>query len=333
MRIFVDDSGDFGWAPAQISLHCGVLVSSSVLVELFPRHFEWKKSMIGLHRRREIKASSLTDEQLAAFVRTVIIPENHLRHVIVGVDTSLVTKRVFENWRDGLSHLCQGAAGWSNSRRFPIAARQYAEMGGWLWNRSPENLALMLSLGEVIWQSLQNAVIWFHEPQFEPEFDDFEIVIDRSFIRRREHELFWCEFFRTYLTNKSRREPLRVSREWNENNHIFERKYCQHDGNLDLTPLFREHMYFSDSEVSEGLQIADICAHICLRYHRRKQWFEAYRLLRKYILGPDRSPMTALVPVGELDLQFQGGHQHPARSLGLRKADETSLAQTLVSCF
>jgi len=129
-----------------------------------------------------------------------------------------------------------------------------------------------------------------------------EIVIDRSFIRSREHELFWGEFLRTYLKNKSRRAPLGIPKEWKEANHVFERQYTQDEGQIDLTPLLREHLYFSDSEISEGLQIADICANICLRYHRRNQWFAAYRLLRKFIVGPDRSPMTVLIPVGELDL-------------------------------
>lgn len=302
MRIFIDDSGGFGWAPPQISLHCGVVVCSWSLVELFRRHFEWKRSMIGPHKKREIKASSLTDDQLEAFVRTVIFAETDMKLIVVGIDTSLAAKDVFEKWRDGISLLCQGAAQWSNLQSFPVAERQYREMSGWLWNRSPENLALMISLGEVIWQSLQSAIIWFHQPRFEPEFADLEIVIDRGFIRRHEHELFWSEFLRTYLTNKSRHEPLGVPEDWAKTHHIFERTYSQNNHQLDLTPLFREHICFMDSQESEGLQIADICAHICLRYHRRKEWFGAYRLLRKFIVGPEHSPMTALIPFGELDL-------------------------------
>lgn len=254
--------------------------------------------MVGLHRRREIKANVLDDDQLESFVRSVILPETDLILTVVGIDTSVVAKKELEEWRDVISHLCQGAAQWSDSRSFPIAKRQYSEMSGWLWNRSPENLALMFSLGEVIWQSLQNSIIRFHEPKFESEFSDMEIVIDHSFIRRGQHELFWREFFRTYLNNKSRREPLGTPETWKETNHSFERQYHHSDGQIDLTPLFREHMYFSDSKTSEGLQIADICANICLRYHRRKQWFEAYRLLRKFIVGADGRPMTTLILAG-----------------------------------
>lgn len=302
MRIFIDESGNFGWSPARISLHCGVVVCSTSLVELFRRFFEWKKSLAGPHRRREIKANVLDDAQLESFVKSVILPETDLRLTVVGIDTSIVAKQVLEGWRDGISHLLQGAAQWSDSRSFPVAKRQYSEMSGWLWHRSPENLALMISLGEVIWQSLQNSIIWFYEPKFESEIDNMEIVVDHSLIRRREHELFWHEFLRTYFKNKSRREPLVTPDVWKKTNHTFERKYCQSDGQVDLTPLFREHMYFSDSKTSEGLQIADICAHICLRYHRRKKWFEAYRLLSNFIVGTDGRPMTALIPTGGPDL-------------------------------
>ena len=305
MRVFVDDSGDFGWAPAQISLHCGVIVCNSSLVELFRRHFEWKKSLLGTHRKREVKATTLTDEQLESFARTVIAPEANLKIVVVGIDTSLVSKELLEKWRDGISLLCQGASDWSNSLGFPVAERQYDEMSGWIWNRSPENLAFMLSLGDIVLESLQTAIIHYHEFEFEPEFADFEIVIDRSFIRNQEHEVFWREFFRTYVTNKSRREPLATPEEWKKTNHVFERKYSHGDKEIDLTTLMRDSTYFSDSKLAEGLQIADICANICLKYHRRKQWFEAYRLLRRFIVGKQGSPMKALIPVGNLDLSSE----------------------------
>ena len=290
-----------GWAPPQISLHCGVIVCNSSLVELFRRHFDWKKSLLGTHRKPEVKASTLSDDQLERFVRTVDLPEANLRIVVVGVDTSLVNKELLEEWRDGISLLCQGASDWSNSQGFPVAKRQYAEMSGWIWNRSPQNLALMLSLGDTLLESLQTTIIHYHDSKFEQEFDDFEIVIDRGFIRNREHEVFWREFFRTYVTNRCRREPLGTPEEWKKTNHVFERKYSNNENQIDLTALLRDSTYFSDSRLTEGLQIADICANICLRYHRRKQWFEAYRLLRRFVVGKQGSPMKALIPVGNLD--------------------------------
>jgi hypothetical protein len=302
MRIFIDDSGDFGWATPQISLYCGVIVCVSSLVDLYRRHLLWKTSIVGPHRQREIKGSSLTDEQLESFARVVICPERHLKLTVVGMDTSLVPKAHLEKWRDGISHLCQGVAAWSDSNSLPIAGKQYREMSGWFWNRSPENLAQLLSLAALIWECFQNSIIYFHEPEFEPEFDDLEIVMDMSFIKRPEHEVFWREFFRTYATNRSRREPLGIPEAWKEGGHIFEKKYFGSDSEVNMTPLFRQNMYFLDSKLSEGLQIADICANICSRYHRRKRSFEAYRLLQRFMVGPDHGRMTALVPLGDLDV-------------------------------
>jgi hypothetical protein len=305
MRIFIDESGDFGWQPPQISLHCSLIVPGSSLVELYRRHFEWKKSILGEHRKLEIKANTLTDQELQRFVEHVILPERHLKVTVVGIDTRQVPKQKLEDWRDSVSLLSKGASSWSHSQNLPIAARQYNEMSGWLWNRSPQNFALIISLGEAIWTSLQWSILLFHEAQFESEFEDFDIVLDRGFIKTPEHELFWREFLRNHLRNVSRRKPLGVPMAWNETNHFFERKYAAENDEVDMTELFREHLYFFDSKKSEGLQIADICANICLRYHRHEQWFPAYSLLREFIVGEDGRPMTTLVPTGELDLDAE----------------------------
>jgi hypothetical protein len=299
MRIFIDESGSFGWATPGISLHCAVIVCNSSLVELFRRHIDWKTSILGRHRKREIKASQLADDQLERFVRTVILPETNLKLTVVGIDTRITTKERLESWRDHISHYLLSVSEWSQTRSRRPADRQYKEMSGWLWNRSPENLAQMLSLVENIGRAMQNAVIWFHEQTFESEFDDFEIAVDRSFIRSTEHEVFWREFFRGYFVNKSREEPFKVPELWSQGRHVFDRRCRNAQGEFDLAPILRDRTYFSDSEPSEGLQIADVCANICMRYHRREKWFAAYRLLRPYIVDVNRGPMTLLVPAAD----------------------------------
>lgn len=303
MRIYIDESGTFGWTSPNISLHCAVIVCSSALVELFRRNLEWKTSILGHHRRREVKGSSLSDIQLEQFVSRVILPMPDLKLTVVGLDTRITTKLRLEEWRDGISHYCLGASEFSRAHDLHPADRQYKEMSGWLWNRSPENLAQMLSLAETIWRAVQNTIIWFHESRFESEFDDFEIVIDRGFIRRREHEVFWLEFFRGYTSNMSKRKPLGIPGHWRDENHVFERKFATPEGQLDLAPLFRDRMYFADSSSSEGLQAADICANVCTRYHRQERWFPAYRLLRPFIVDANGGPMTLLVPEQGGDLE------------------------------
>lgn len=193
MRIFIDESGDFGWVPPQISLHCAVIAPNSGLPDLFRRHFEWKKSLVGQHRRREIKASSVTDAALDNFVRSVILPDSDTKLTVVGIDTRLVSKSTLEEWRDQLSRIAIGASEWSHSRSFPVAERQYNELSGWIWNRSAENLAAMLSLAYVIDAAFQNAIVHFNESVYDQEFEDVEIVIDRSFILselKRERDRF-----------------------------------------------------------------------------------------------------------------------------------------------
>ncbi len=128
------------------------------------------------------------------------------------------------------------------------------------------------------------------------KFADFEIAIDRSFIRSREHEVFWLEFFRGYVVNRSRREPFKFPEHWVKENHVFERMCTNSDGRLDLAPIFRDRAFFVDSEASEGVQIADICSHICLRYHRSEKVSAAYLGLGPFIVDVNKGPMTLLVP-------------------------------------
>ena len=161
----------------------------------------------------------------------------------------------------------------------------------------------MISLGDTIARATQNAVIWFHDERFESEFADFELAIDRSFILRREHEVFWRESFRGYSVNKFREKPFIYPEHWAKGRHVFERMCTNADGELDLAPIFRDRTYFVDSASSEGVQIADVCAHICLRYHRREQWFEAYRALRPLIVDVDKGPMTLPVPANDGGLE------------------------------
>jgi len=274
---------------------------------------------LGRHRKREIKASQLADDQLEQFVRTVILPETNLKLTVVGIDTRITTRERLESWRDHISHYILGASEWSKTRSRRPADRQYKEMSGWLWNRSPENLAQMLSLVENIGRALQNAIIWFHEQTFEPEFDDFEIAIDRSFIRSTEHEVFWREFFRGYFVNKSREEPFRVPEFWSKGRHIFDRKCTNAEGEFDLAPILRDRTYFCDSAQSEGLQIADFCANICMRCHRREESLAAYRLLRPFVVDVNRGPITLIVPATEGTLDVQPTTQTIGEVLALTK--------------
>jgi hypothetical protein len=132
---------------------------------------------------------------------------------------------------------------------------------------------------------------------FESEFADFEIAIDRGFIRSPEHEVFFREFFRGYFVNKSREKPFRYPEHWVNGQHAFERMCSHADGELDLAPIFRDRTYFVDSASSESVQVADICSHICLRYHRSERWLDAYRMLRPLIVDVNKGPMTLLVPM------------------------------------
>jgi hypothetical protein len=50
-------------------------------------------------------------------------------------------------------------------------------------------------------------------------------------------------------------------------------------------------MRFVDSEEILGVQIADICANICYRYHSGKRKYRPYRLVRPKIAGRGHTKM------------------------------------------
>ena len=262
---------------------------------------------MGPHKKREIKARNLSSVQLEEFVNHVIVPTPDLKLTVVGLDTRLTPKQRLAEWRDSISHYCLGASEFSKSRQLRPADRQYEEMSGWLWHRSPENLAHMMSLAETTIRAAQNAVIWFHDQKFESEFADLEVAIDRSFIRSLEHEVFWREFFRGYFLNRSRREPFKSPEHWVREGHVFERLCSKPDGQIDLAPIFRDRTYFVDSTASEGVQIADICSHVCLRHHRGEVRFNAYTGLRPFIVDVNKGPITLLIPTGHGGLEGQLG--------------------------
>lgn len=87
----------------------------------------------------------MSDDQLERFVRGVLLPEASLKLTFVGLDTRITTKQRLENWRDYMSHYILSASEWAKAHSLHPADQQYKEMSGWLWNRSPENLAQMLS--------------------------------------------------------------------------------------------------------------------------------------------------------------------------------------------
>lgn len=137
-------------------------------------------------------------------------------------------------------------------------------MSGWIRNRSRANVFWIVVLQQTVFDTLQHAIVRFADPEYDNEFENIEIAIDRSSIRREEHLVFWKEWLRRDLMKSSGADIMTV-KEWGPN-HPFKRKYEIHKGLYDYNDLFHKHTDFHDSKSMMGLQIADICANVFYRY-------------------------------------------------------------------
>ena len=162
----------------------------------------------------------------------------------------------------------------------------FRQMSGWIGKRSTPNCLWIVVLLEAIFQTLQHAIVRFADAEFSSEFENIEFVIDRSFIQRDEHLDFWKEWLRADLM-KSSRASIMTIKQWPPD-HPYRKKYMIHKGLYDYNDLFRNHTAFYDSKSTIGLQVADICANICYRYHRDKRSeTRAYDMLRPRVMGKD----------------------------------------------
>jgi hypothetical protein len=305
MHIFLDESGSYSSATPSVSVMPHVIVPSRDLATLEAQFSSWRTTVVGASKE-ELKGSVLSDRQLLDFIRVVLLDSGAKVVIgVVGADTAQTQELHVAQSRDQLSRQ------FAHARRLLLEydppnrplAQAYEELGNWIKNRSTVNFLWLWCAEESIWQSIQHAIAYFLDVEDDEEFEKLEIHLDQSFIRRERHLQFWQEVLRLGLANRSRLgRHFMVPRQWRERNHPFHRKYGR-DGYRGYTSLYRDDLKFQDSKRSVGIQIADICAQICRRFHGRDADLKAYALLRPRIVGRDGVTLTLK--------HFDGSSSHP----------------------
>jgi hypothetical protein len=286
MRTFIDESGSFSWSNKGKSVFCSVTVSDAELSQLEKRFFAWKRSVIG-HRKQELKGQDLTGNQLYSFAHKLFpraVRNIHL--TLVGGDTTVTAESYLERLREqaaGLFRLSSELCAKHKNRKL---TELYRQMSGWVGNRSAPNVLWIIVLQQAIFDSLQHAIVEFADDEYSCEFENIEIAIDQSFIRRDEHLVFWKEWLRNDLAKTSRTGTLMTIKQWGPD-HPYNRKYRIQKGLYDYNDLFIKHTEFYDSKSLVGLQIADICANIFYRYFRKDPDIRAYDVLKSRVVGRD----------------------------------------------
>lgn len=288
MNLFIDDAGSFSWQNKGMSLFAGLTVPDRQLPALLDRFEEWRRTVVGI-TTRELKGSELTARQLLSFVRTVFPhTQRDLYITLVGASTAHTSEAVIATVRDQVSAQLKTAADLVK-RANPDNKRliqSYTEMAGWVGNRSTQNFLWVNVLEGAVLNTFQHSIAYYMEPANDTEFENIEIRIDRSFIHREQHVVFWKHWLAQAMSNRTgRHDALMTPNTWRERGHPFLRKY-RRDGVFYLNDVFINHMHFEDSRNVVGLQVADICAHLSYRYTRHdSDVVPAYTYLRPRIAG------------------------------------------------
>ena len=288
MRIFVDESGSFSWSTPVISLMVAVVTPDGSMDALTSRFLAWKGSILG-ESTRELKGSELDSAQLQSFVRQVLpYSERAPFLTVVGADTARTQERHVAMAKDQLSAQYAHTARLLLERAPPnkSLAQGYAEVSGWTKRRSAVNFLWIATAERAIAEAIQLMICAFLERGFDLEFENIEIAVDRSFIKEPGPINFWLEYHRIAHLNRAKKgQAILVPRDWRLRNHPYHRKYRKETGITNLADLLRNHMSFVDSRTSIGIQVADICAQICRRFHSGDTDLEAYKLLQNRIVG------------------------------------------------
>jgi hypothetical protein len=291
LKIFIDDSGDFGWAPPGASLFCAVTVSDRTLDGISSNVSTWKSRQPGYDPDVEAKGKDLLQFQQASFAQSIVLQSTGLRLTLAGTKTNLFKRELMEQFISDSAGVLRATARWAETNDKPLLKDHFRGMARWIEQRSPENILWLYTLGNVIDLALQHGIVMFADEEHDCEFENIEILIDQSFITRPKHDDFWREWLRNFLFIKSEKNPMITIKEWSERDHPFNRKYGRQKGIIDWSDLFRNHMHFVNSHEVTGVQIADICANICYRHYSGNRKYRPYRLLRSRTSGKYNTEM------------------------------------------
>ena len=323
MRIFADESGAFEWSPPGISLMVALVIPDRAMDALVSRFLLWKSSIVG-KSTREVKGSELDSKQLKSFVQQVLPRSERVPLLtVVGADTAETQERHVTAAKDQL------AAQYAHTARLLLErdppnkslAQGYTEVSGWTRKRSAVNFLWIVTAERTIAEAVQLMICAFLEQEYDHEFENIEIAIDRSFIKEPGPINFWLEYHRLAHLNRAKSgKAILVPRDWRLRNHPYHRKYRQEPGISNLRDLLRNHMSFVDSKQTIGVQVADLCAQVCRRFHGGDTNLEAYELLQERIIGREGIKLL-LMHFNQISVF----HDNPENHVNLRTTEEQIL--------
>src|SRR5581483_2027914 len=210
MKNYIDESGTFGWTPEGISVFAGLSLADRSFERVFAAFAEWKRLIARVHDGDEVKGWSLSPIQLQVFVKWVVLPHRDFWVTLVGVDTRNTKETVARMYVDQAAEVAAAAGRFAESNGDSTLARDYRKWAVWIRRRSPQNGLWLLGLAHTILHLMQHTIVRHMEPADDAEFENWDIIIDRSIIETARHEVFWGGWLRALLYQQTNKKPLDI---------------------------------------------------------------------------------------------------------------------------
>jgi len=299
MIIGIDDSGDYDSAP--VGLYAAILIRPKKQAKIEQHFLKWEgKLPSSVKKNGEVKGHLLSNDQLISFCEEVIRnPFFGIKFLVVGIETDKLSKSSLDYQRDiNLEQIAQGVAGYrKQGEEFLAIANEYEEMAKWLKKKSYKTLMKIDLLGFALFKALNEAIKQSVVRNFSRELADLQFKIDKGFIGKDEHLMYWKDIVRGQMWHLSYHGGGIIHiKQWNSHHPFLKKFYPDPSSKTEksiVKPAFRDSINFYDSSESYEIRIADIIASTFFRHFINNEKLSAVRCLRSSNLS-GRVPYTLM---------------------------------------
>jgi len=293
MIIGIDETGVFNLTTDKVCLFTAIhLLDDSQKLQLHNDLESWKSKFKSFKNHyREIKGSSLDEVMALDFINNVIEKQKSFYITTVGTVPSDHKKIDIQHRRDSNIKDLESGVRECISIGNDSLAKQYRSLINWYKPLSYQILLKIWVLSEMIGYSYREHMIQVVLDKKDLSLGEFEISIDKDFIKKDTHLDYWRDLLRSWFYGYTYRHPIIGISEWPEDHPYYQKTkmetMLQDDGrmiSIDRGNYFRDGVNFVDSHNSSIVQVADIVASIISQQLNDNKFNSAYIALQKYFI-------------------------------------------------
>lgn len=294
MIIAIDETGDFQPNSKLDSFFVAVILEQqNCKLELKKKQFQsWLDTIPKekFNKKKEVKGSDLTEDELFSFTETVFTSEPCIKHEVVFFSPSENSEDLMKTFKEIEVAKIEKLADFATEKGKSKMAEQYRRMA--IWHKNSRKMHYPHFMKLILLRSLLNKafntaigvsiLLEMIDDNKSENLLNLEFKIDQDFVRGRDANIYWKELLRNTFISYTLRNPIPVLDTWDENTHPFLKKYTkENDDRLYVTDILKNKCNFLESHESWEIQLADITGIIINRFHNRKKAIKAYGNLTK----------------------------------------------------